>query len=153
MLGSLPSTLQLLLGLVVSNQDAQTPLPATSSIRFSLRHEHAIMNSSRIILRDIPQSTDLVASNTYDIGVAPMTIHRPSSSSAFQQARFGPRNGEALQDLWWENEEVDGPNVTSRMTLLTLAKMSNNAYYDNGTTGDKGWYDLGKDWTVVGFIL
>jgi lipase ATG15 len=54
--------------------------------------------------------------------------------------------------LRWDDEEVEGPNITSRMTLQTLAKMSNNAYYDWNMT-DKGWYDLGSDWTVVSEIL
>jgi lipase ATG15 len=47
------------------------------------------------------------------------------------------------QSLDWEEEIVPGPDVESRETLLTLAKMSNNAYVE---PGDAYWYDLGERW-------
>ena len=68
------------------------------------------------------------------------------------------------QSLNWEIEDVPGPNVESRETLLTLAKMTNNgmlcvlicvrilfnecqsAYVE---PGDPAWYDLGEDWNSV----
>jgi putative lipase involved disintegration of autophagic bodies len=56
--------------------------------------------------------------------------------------------GSPIEELRWDEVDVDGPNVTSRTTLQTLAKMSSNAYYDWNTT-DKAWYELGTNWTVV----
>lgn len=39
----------------------------------------------------------------------------------------------------WEDIEIDGPDITDRQTLLSLAKMASNAY----TTPDgDGWYPL-----------
>ena len=46
----------------------------------------------------------------------------------------------------WDEDEVSGPDVENRDTLLTLAKMTNNAYVE---PSDKAWYNLGDNWTVV----
>lgn len=48
--------------------------------------------------------------------------------------------------LDWDEEEVMGPDVNSRETLLMLAKMTSNAYLQ---PDDKGWYPLGENWTTV----
>jgi hypothetical protein len=48
--------------------------------------------------------------------------------------------------LDWDEEEIVGPNVESRETLLVLAKMTNNAYLQ---PDDKEWYSLGENWTTV----
>ena len=48
--------------------------------------------------------------------------------------------------LDWNEEEIIGPDVESRETLLILAKMTSNAYLQ---PDDKGWYPLGENWTTV----
>ena len=48
--------------------------------------------------------------------------------------------------LNWGEEEIVGPDVESRETLLALAKMTSNAYLQ---PDDKEWYSLGKNWTTV----
>lgn len=48
--------------------------------------------------------------------------------------RYGQNDG-AL----WSQEEVLGPDVTDRETLLCLAKMSYNAY---SAGPDVGWYNV-----------
>ena len=48
--------------------------------------------------------------------------------------------------LDWDEEEIVGPDVESRETLLALAKMTSNAYLQ---PDDKEWYPLGKNWTTV----
>ncbi len=55
------------------------------------------------------------------------------------------RFGESVA-LGWEEDEVVGPDVEKRDTLLELAKMTNNAYLE---PGEAGWYDLGGEWNVV----
>ncbi|EKM58524.1 uncharacterized protein PHACADRAFT_53577, partial [Phanerochaete carnosa HHB-10118-sp] len=45
----------------------------------------------------------------------------------------------------WDEDEIEGPDVESRKTLLNLAKMTNNAYLE---PGEAEWYDLGGDWNV-----
>lgn len=51
-----------------------------------------------------------------------------------------------LQPLTWDEIPVAGPDVEKRETLLQLAKMTYDAYYE---PGDKDWYDLGPDWNTV----
>jgi putative lipase involved disintegration of autophagic bodies len=46
----------------------------------------------------------------------------------------------------WEEDEVEGPDVEDRETLLTLAKMTYDAYIE---PTDDDWYDLGGDWLPV----
>ena len=46
----------------------------------------------------------------------------------------------------WDDEEIEGPNVEDRQTLLMLAKMTYNAYVE---PQDKDWYDLGEGWPTV----
>ncbi|KIY48178.1 alpha/beta-hydrolase [Fistulina hepatica ATCC 64428] len=65
-------------------------------------------------------------------------IYRPSSVPAFHHARF---HDPAV--LEWDEETVVGPDVSKRATLLELAKMTSNSYYE---PNDKEWYDLGSRW-------
>ncbi len=52
-----------------------------------------------------------------------------------------------MQFPWYE-DEVDGPNVEYRETLLILVKMMYNAYAE---PADPDWYDLGDNWPNVCF--
>jgi lipase ATG15 len=165
MISALPSTLRLFVASLLwpggtePLAPAQVPLRNPTSLRFHLRHEHGLTNTSRNVIRDIPTMPGF-APDTFDfgqLGVAPVTVHRPSSAAAFQRARYGrfaPQHLSTLSpdDLWWEDEEVPAPNVTNRATLLVLAQMANNAYYDD-KTNDKGWYDMGTNWTVASTLL
>lgn len=75
-----------------------------------------------------------------------LEVPRPPSFTALLQAtkrslRFG--QSEALD---WKDEEIIGPNVEHRETLLELAKMTNNAYV---APDDPAWYELDEKWSVV----
>jgi len=48
--------------------------------------------------------------------------------------------------LDWEEDEVTGPDVTRRETLLLLAKMTSNSYF---VPGNREWYNLTDEWNVV----
>jgi putative lipase involved disintegration of autophagic bodies len=48
--------------------------------------------------------------------------------------------------LNWQEDEVSGPDVMRRETLLLLAKMTSNTYYE---PYKRGWYNLTDDWNVV----
>ena len=48
--------------------------------------------------------------------------------------------------LDWEEDDVLGPDVTQRETLLLLAKMTSDAYF---VPGASGWYNLTDEWNVV----
>jgi lipase ATG15 len=54
------------------------------------------------------------------------------------------------EDIPWEEDEISGPDVESRETLLELAKMTHNAYID---PDDPAWYELDRNWTVVSSIF
>lgn len=75
-----------------------------------------------------------------------MKTYRPRSYEEFTHARWRSIQSQESERIEWVEEEVLGPDVEDRETLLTLAKMTYNSYIDRkGTT----WYDLGKDWNVV----
>jgi len=43
-------------------------------------------------------------------------------------------------------DQVDGPDVSSKDVLATLAKMTANAYLQ---VADQDWYDLSHQWNQV----
>ena len=145
MFSALPNALQLLVGpllLLLGSEPDRSLLKTSTSptLQFSLRHEHAISNDSRVLFSDIPPNllTDPITLRTRRI-----SSHRPSSHDAFMQARTKMwLNQQSQADLWIESE-VNAPDVENRATLLQLAQMTNNAYYN---TSDKGWYALGPFW-------
>ncbi|KII89449.1 hypothetical protein PLICRDRAFT_608546 [Plicaturopsis crispa FD-325 SS-3] len=132
-----PTALRLLLGTFLWTKEIPAPL------RFQLRHEHGVSNDSRILLSDVVSSNALVQ-ETYNVNTRRIRAHRPSSFSAFSSARFRSLWNLESEILRWDEVEVDGPNVDDRQTLLTLAKMTSNAYYSDPQ--EKDWYTLGDDW-------
>ncbi len=52
--------------------------------------------------------------------------------------------------LNWQENEVSGPDVMRRETLLLLAKMTSNTYFE---PHNRGWYNLTDEWNVVGYSL
>ncbi|KAF5353592.1 hypothetical protein D9758_013789 [Tetrapyrgos nigripes] len=65
----------------------------------------------------------------------------PLSSSQSDDDDFDPSS-------FWLPETIPAPNVSDRYTLLTLAKMTQNAYFSPPTSGGSSsdWYDLGPEW-------
>lgn len=160
------SLLTLFVSLSVSSSfalDAQT---------FTLRHVHAThADSGRIRWADVPEdvvTTSLLSAETIDgssththsLETQRTTIHRPISQAAFHAARLRSRRSrkeqsvlsriglsqEWGQSLGWDEDDVEGPAIDKRETVLALAKMTNNAYL---SPGEAGWYDLGGNWTAV----
>lgn len=148
----LPTSLVSLLSTLLSwtrYEFAPTPNYTTpkEALRFELRHLHAISPSARVVWSDVSPSTlqslDIQGHDAfYSAQTRRLKTVRPASRDAFVRART-TRWPTALD---WEEEEIEGPDVESRETLLVLAKMTNNAYLE---PGEPGWYDLGGNWTVV----
>ena len=139
----LPSALR---ALIISTH-LVTPTPEPPALEFQLRHHHAVAANStspRIIFADAPQSFHTTSEGS--IYTRLVTIHRPSSFSAFNSARFRFRNPLDIEPLRWDSSEVPGPDYTRRDVLLQLAKMTYNSYYE---PSNKEWYDLGEDWNNV----
>src|SRR6266508_2417246 len=137
------------------NARVDTPQSLNSNpLKFELRHLHATAanDAARIIFSDVmPQnlvSSDTSGSTkpTYNIPTRRITTYKPTSFHEHERAcsknlRFG--QSEALD---WDIEEIPGPDVEKRETLLELAKMTNNAYLE---PDEPGWYDIGS-WNSVG---
>ncbi|KDQ59869.1 hypothetical protein JAAARDRAFT_175419 [Jaapia argillacea MUCL 33604] len=143
----LPSALHLLLSSLL-----WTPKSAIkdTSLRFQLRHEHAVTNNSKTIFSDVPPN---FTQESLRISTRPLRAHRPVSQTTFHNARMSSmlRTGSDMQPerVLWEDIEVLGPEVGERETLSVLAKMTNNAYYESAEPIPKDWYDLGSDWNAV----
>jgi putative lipase involved disintegration of autophagic bodies len=118
------------------------------SLRFELRHEHAVSHDARVVFSDVPSTASLVYGNesSYSIDAHYMTSYRPSSFSAYNDARIRSMRHAQSANLPWHETEILGPNVEKRETLLELAKMTNNAYI---TPDDSQWYELDEKWTIV----
>ena len=139
-----PVTLHLLLASLFWKEDvlqARTP-----RLSFHLRHQHAVTNTSHVIFSDVGPSQLLSHSlstpadpYTYAVDTTRLLTHRPSSYAAFHDARLRSMLRGQNDGTLWHPEEVLGPDVTDRETLLSLAKMSNNAYT---ASPDAGWYKV-----------
>jgi lipase ATG15 len=153
----------LLISLLVAIPATTTQVPLVyqpSPLTFHLRHLHAVTNSSRILFSDVPQ--EALQNNihgiqeSYTLMTRMVKTHRPSSFAAHARARMKPlSHGEEgdVEELSWGEDEIIGPDVTNRNSLLHLAKMTNNAYaYPNDGNG-RHWYDLGHDWNTVCVFL
>jgi lipase ATG15 len=128
------------------------PPSNNNALSFHLRHMHAATSSARIYFADVPPSGPSAASPASDLTSPPMSIRtsrmrtaRPPSFAEVTRARHMSMRGQSAA-LDWEEDEVLGPDVTLRETLLLLAKMTSDAYFVPGTGG---WYNLTEEWDVV----
>ncbi|KAJ7055515.1 Alpha/Beta hydrolase protein [Mycena amicta] len=122
------------------------PSPSPS-LRFTLRHAHALANGSRSLFMDIPPSSFAFSAEStatrFYIPTTELQTHRPPSFAAYSDARRLGRqwHGQSPVLPWeWESTSVQGPDVSKRGTLLQLAQMTSNSYY--GDPGHKSWYPL-----------
>jgi hypothetical protein len=119
-------------------------LDSRSSLRFELRHLHAVSpTTARVVFADVgPASSEGQSTGKED--VTSYTLQTLSIKS-FRRPRRAARLSTIVTDDW-EEKQILGPDVERRETLLQLAKMSNNAYV---MPNDSAWYDLGNSWTPV----
>lgn len=136
MLNLLPTTLRFLLGSLLCLDFSHPPavLPARTPLSFQLRHEHAITNDSRVIFSNVAPS---FAADSHVVSTSNIQTHRPQSAKAFHSARLRSLRYDQSEQVLWDTSDVLGPNVEERETLLTLAKMTANAY-TSPTASD--WY-------------
>ena len=133
---------------------SQRPLfrPQPPALQFELRHQHAITPSAHVYFSDIPPLRASANGDggsypqSYAVHTRPVVTHKPASAAAFARARTRSMQRAESEALWWDEDEVQGPDTEKRETLLMLAKMTSNAYI---APTDPGWYDLGGNWTVV----
>jgi putative lipase involved disintegration of autophagic bodies len=126
--------------------------PPSNVLNFHLRHFHVATSSAHIYLSDVPHDLSPASSSAYSplsIVTSPLRTTRPSSHDHFQAARHLSKRGQSTT-LDWQEDEVPGPDVTRRETLLLLAKMTSNTYFEPGSGG---WYNLTDEWNVVRHLL
>ena len=127
------------------------------ALKFELRHLHAVSSSSATVLFSDVSSPELLQTHTlsdpsgstkasYSVQTSSIKTHRPSSFASFSNARLRSLRFGKNEWVDWKEDEILGPNVESRETLLELAKMTNNAYLEPDETG---WYALNGTWNVV----
>jgi putative lipase involved disintegration of autophagic bodies len=141
MLTALPTTLRLVLAAFLWSKAPDSATP--TSIRFQLRHEHAVANGSRSVFSDVSPS---FLGDYYEVSTKNIETYRPPSAAAYADARlFSMRHAQSPM-FTWNSVKVAGPDISKRETLLQLAKMTSNSYY--GETGHKSWYPL-DGWNAV----
>ncbi|PPR01090.1 hypothetical protein CVT26_015996 [Gymnopilus dilepis] len=96
---------------------------------------------------------EFAASPTYSLTSSlsiksrPTVIYRPRSLEVLHRTRLRSlRDAESdLEQVVWDEVEVDGPDVEDLHTLAQLARMSGNAY---ALPGQKNWYDVDQVWNI-----
>ena len=119
---------------------------SSKALTFQLRHFHAVTPSAHVYFADAPSPSTLNAdTQALSISTAPVRTARPIHAATFSEARtLSMRAQCAVPD--WEDQEIPGPDVSKRETLLLLAKMTSNAYTEPDT---KEWYNLTDEWGIV----
>lgn len=153
---TLTSFLVPLLELWAPKPSTLAPQPQSTPLQLELRQLHAVTSDAHVAFSDVSQSQSAEFAlngdtTSYTISrTIPLTTYKPPSFDAFLNARKSSWDS-SLQSaaLDWDEDVVTGPDVSSRETLLLLAKMTNNAYL---APGEEGWYDLGDKWPVVSCI-
>lgn len=116
-------------------------------LTFELRHQHALTDTSRIVFSDVKPSAGFAQQNVYRVPRRRMKIPRPPSKESFAAARKMSMEQGMSMSLDWRDDEVDGPDVSTKDALLQFAHMAFNAYYPDNTTE---WYDVSdRGWDKV----
>ena len=127
------------------NVSQRPTFPLRNTLNFRLRHFHAVTPSAHVYFADVPLHSSLHDPQPLSIPIAPVRTARPPSAAAFSEARALSMRGQSTT-LDWEEDDIMGPDVSKRETLLLLAKMTSNAYVEPDTDW---WYNLTDEWDIV----
>ena len=129
------------LGLLFSQPATTTTRP--QPINFHLRAIHSVASSEpRIIFADPAPG---LLETTFTIPTRQVTTYRPQSHELLSRIRRG-----SVDQMTWVEDSSIGPDVENRQTLLSLARMTYNAYLPDENKTD--WYDL-EHWKQVRSML
>ncbi|GAB7361999.1 hypothetical protein MBLNU230_g2035t1 [Neophaeotheca triangularis] len=140
--------------------EAERPSRHLADHQFTLRHiyhhgSHKYPNLHRYI--DVPADAKLQVSDDYGATYepAPETLQAKARSMNIQ--RMVDRTPETIDKLLgtarargetlslpptaWTTDEIAGPNITDKETILSMARMANNAYTLTEGTGE--WQEVG----------
>ena len=128
---------------------------AAPRLTFRLRHLHATSDHGHVLFSDVDDAvpsgnvaTD--ASEEYTLDTRLTKSYQPPSFDAVNNARYQSMKFGKSVVMDWDEDEIVGPDIENRESLLVLAKMTSNAYLP---PDDEGWYPLGEDWTTVRLSL
>jgi lipase ATG15 len=125
-----------------------------NALSFQMRHMHAVASSAQVYFKDVPPEPLSVNGIAYppavSIPTSPMRTSRAPSLHEFTAARHMSKHGGQSAILNWQEDEVPGPDVTRRETLLLLAKMTSNSYF---VPEHSQWYNLTDEWNLVRCLL
>lgn len=143
---TLPSTLYAL----ISSFTSLHPPGKANPLTFNLQHVYMSTPSNGILFANIrdPKHVQALGHHSFKIEIPltrRLTIPR-ASLGPFQTAREHSRVYGESTVLDWLEDQVDGPDVSSKDVLATLAKMTANAYLQ---VADQDWYDLSHQWNQV----
>ncbi|CED84793.1 alpha beta-hydrolase [Phaffia rhodozyma] len=113
-------------------------------VSFKLRahHSHHPTDPSALLLSTTLSPSSFASTSSRDpliVRTRKVKVYKPKSQETYQAARFKTRTSRIDQDLEWEGVEVEGPDVTDRETLSSLAKMTSNAYV---LPSDSEWFPI-----------
>ncbi|KAI0067284.1 alpha/beta-hydrolase [Artomyces pyxidatus] len=114
---------------------------ARSELHFELRHSHAVTSAAHVYFSNVGRSNPLRAERqpAFTLRSKDIKTYKPLSAAAYVDARKRSIYRAESEVLHWDEEEVPGPDVESRESLLMLARMTSNAYNEPDS---KEWYDL-----------
>ncbi|KAL1738713.1 alpha/beta-hydrolase [Schizophyllum fasciatum] len=142
----LPTALAQFIVPFISYLSQEPPEPPENVLQLELRHLHAVSSAAQVIFADAHHTPiSSLADNSYTLRTLRTRTHRPASLDAFSRARTASTAYAQTLDIPWDQDDVEGPDVENRETLLQLAKMTNNAYVP---PDDPQWYDLGGEYNV-----
>ncbi|KAG8724530.1 putative lipase atg15 [Ceratobasidium sp. 395] len=84
-------------------------------------------------------------SATHTLRTHAQTVYQPRFPSDIQRIRERSLRSQQSESIEWEKKEVLAPDVTDRLTLQEMAKMTGNAY---ARPGHSNWYNMSTRWNT-----
>ncbi|KAG9098360.1 putative lipase atg15, partial [Ceratobasidium sp. 392] len=112
-------------------------------------HFHAVQSHESTLAPDSDsvQTTYFTppTSATHTLRTRTQTVHQPRFPSDIQRIRERSIRSQQSESIEWVQKEVLAPDVTDRVTLQEMAKMTANAY---ARPGHSNWYNMSTRWNT-----
>ncbi|KAL7409403.1 Alpha/Beta hydrolase protein [Mrakia frigida] len=140
----IPSLLRLLLPSLLLPPTPEPQLASDPSLSFTPQRSfsHHPTDLSSLLVND-RRPPSLLWPDPLVLKSRRIKVFKPRNKEGYQAARFLHRSGgdSEYEDMWggWEGVDVEAPDVEDRATLLSLAKMTSDAYI---LPDETGWYPI-----------
>jgi putative lipase involved disintegration of autophagic bodies len=118
-------------------------LPSEVQFYAAQAHESVLIPTSNTLQTVFTPST---SSGTHKLRTRTQTVHQPRFVQDIYRARERSLKYQQSEPIEWVKKEVLAPDVTDRITLQELAKMTANAYAKRGAPN---WYNMTMRWNTV----